>query len=129
MRTVGLTLAGLVALGLAANTAQAADGPKRPAHLTLAAQFGGSDFDSIHEVRGYGGHHGSGHHARGHHGRGHYRHGPPPSRHHYYRPHYGGRYYAPYRVYPPVPSYRYHHYSPYRGMYYGGRHFSFGIGF
>ena len=123
MRTVGLTTAGLFVLGLAAGTTQAADGPKHPAHLTLAAQFGTVDLDSVHEVRHRGPH---GHYRPRHPGPGHHGH------HHAYRHHgrhYVPRYYAPYRVYPPVPPYRYRHYYPYRGFRYSAPHFSFGIDF
>jgi len=125
MRTVGLTLAGLVALGLAAGTAQAGDGPKHPAQVTLAAQFGTVGLGTIHEVRHYGPH---GYHGYAHPRYGHYRHGHPRHGYHYY-PHYVPRYYVPFPGHPPVPTYRYRYYSPYRGFYYSGPHVSFGIDF
>jgi len=120
MRTVGLTLAGLVALALAADTTLAADGPKHPAQVTVAAQFGTVGLGTIHEVRHYGPH--------GHPRHGHYEHGHPRHGYHYY-PHYVPRYYAPYPVYPRVPTYRYPYYVPYRGFQYSGPHVSFGIDF
>lgn len=133
MRTVGLTLAGLLALGLTAGTAQAGDGPKHPAQITVAAQFGTVGLGTIHEVNhsGWDGYPGHGYHGHGYHGHGY--HGPIHHSHHDY-PHYvpryyGPRYYGPYPVYPPVPTYRYRYYLPYRGFYYSGPHVSFGIDF
>ena len=131
MRTAFLTLGALTTLGLTAGAAQAGHPDKSPVELTLAAHFGGGDFDSIHEVRGRG-HHGPhrGHpgHHRGHHPRYHHRppwHHGPPSYHGY--PRYG----IPYRAYPP-PVYRHHYYYhryPHSGLHYRGPRVSFGFHF
>jgi hypothetical protein len=148
MRIAALTLAGLVALALAVDSAQAGDGPRHAAQVTLTAHHGPSGPAVIHEVRNYG--HSSrgsyGHSSRGSYGhssRGSYGHGSSGQYGHHDRHSghgyqgyqgYSYRYYRPYPTYPPVvvpvpvrPPY-YQPY-PYHGLQYRSPSISFGIGF
>ena len=139
MRIAALTLAGVVALALAVDSAQAGDGPRHAAQVTLAAHHGPSGPAVIHEVRNYGhGSHGySGHGSHGYSGHGsrsYYGHANHHGYHGYHGYSHSSRYYRPYPVYPPVvvpvpvrpPCYQPY---PYHGLQYRSPSISFGIGF